>query len=124
MLRRKTTLYKGINVDGKVEDVELKFTAGTGATMTILSERVFKQIPADKRLRLNGSSMLKDVSGYPVTGHGTAKFRLELGSFKLTQTVVVADIEDDALLGDDVMIEHPDGPADLITTLYWGIQKF
>ena len=114
MLRRKTTLYKGIYVDGKAEDVKLKFTADTGATVTILSERVFEQIPAEKRPQLNGSNMLKDVSGYPVTEHGTAKVHLELGSLKLTQTVVVADIEDDALLGDDVMIEHPDGPADLI----------
>ena len=114
MLRRKTTLYKGIYVDGKVEEVKLKFTANTGATVTILSERVFKQIPAEKRPQLNGSSMLKDVSGYPVTEHGTAKVHLELGPLKLTQTVVVADIEDDALLGDDVIIEHPDGPADLI----------
>ena len=114
VLRRKATLYKGIYVDGKVEDVKLKFTADTGATVTILSERVFKQIPSDKRPQLNGSSMLKDVSGYPVTEHGAANVRLELGPFKLTQTIVVADIEDDALLGDDVMIEHPDGPADLI----------
>ena len=117
MLRRKTTLYKGIFVDGKVEDVKLKFTADTGATVTISSERVFKQIPAEKRPQLNGSSMLKDVSGYPVTEHGTAKVHLELGPLKLTQTVVVADIEDHALLGDDVMMEHPDGPADLILSL-------
>ena len=42
---------------------------------------------------------------------GKADFEIQLGDFIFRQEVTVADIEDECLLGLDVLLDHQDGPA-------------
>ena len=45
---------------------------------------------------------------------GKGSFSIELGSLKLQREIIVAKIEDDALLGIDILQNESDGPADIM----------
>ncbi len=91
------------------------FTIDTGATNTILSTRVYERIP--KMLRPNlipGGSVPSAADGRRLDHKGSATFELCLGNLCLRTRVDVADIADDVLLGADVLVYGPEGPADLV----------
>ena len=91
-------------------------TVDTGATMTIISSKIYDVIPKKYRPELTRTNMkrLTGADGKIIKYRGKATFDLELGDLKLTRKVTVADIEDDMLLGADIIQNDVDGPADLL----------
>ncbi|KAL3858805.1 hypothetical protein ACJMK2_009058 [Sinanodonta woodiana] len=75
------------------------FTADTGATKTIIADRVYNQIPEEKYTLLKKSVTLAGAGGTLLK---------ELGK------VIVAEIEDEGLLGIDILKNENDGPADIL----------
>ncbi|KAL3858837.1 hypothetical protein ACJMK2_009088 [Sinanodonta woodiana] len=75
------------------------FTADTGATKTIIADRVYNQIPEEKHTLLKKSVTLAGAGGTLLK---------ELGK------VIVAEIEDEGLLGIDILQNENDGPADIL----------
>ncbi|KAL3858790.1 hypothetical protein ACJMK2_009043 [Sinanodonta woodiana] len=75
------------------------FTADTGATKTIIADRVYNQIPEEKHTLLKKSVTLAGAGGTLLK---------ELGK------VIVAKIEDEGLLGIDILQNENDGPADIL----------
>ena len=59
------------------------------------------------------TAKLVGASGSPIKEKGKAIFSLQMGTAKLQVEAVVADIEDDGLLGVDVLQNGEDGPTDL-----------
>ena len=53
------------------------------------------------------------MGGAPIRGTGKAEFEMTLGSLQLHKEVYVADIEDDALLGYDILMGSDGAPADI-----------
>ena len=90
------------------------FTADTGATRTVISGRVYDKIPVGRRPRLKPSSCLKGAGGAPLREKGKAEFTLKLGQYELVREVIVADIDDDALLGFDVLKGEGKGAANIL----------
>lgn len=90
------------------------FTADTGASKTVISEKVYERI--DKRVRppLEKTSCLIGPEGSPINGKGKATFGMQLGQVKIVKEAVVAAIEDDVLLGFDVLRGDGNGPADIL----------
>ncbi|KAL3890178.1 hypothetical protein ACJMK2_002470 [Sinanodonta woodiana] len=72
------------------------FTADTGATKTIIADTVYNQIPEEKRPLLKKSVTLAGAGG------------------TLLKEVIVAEIEDEGLLGIDILQNENDGPADIL----------
>lgn len=107
-------LNEGIYVQGFVNGMPLLFTADTGATRTIISLRAYNRLDPEQQPVLRGCSCLKGASGTPIKECGKAVFSLKLGSFELLTDAIVADIEDEALLGCDVLNGADAGPADIL----------
>ena len=113
---RKIPKYTGIYIKGEVEGVDVLFTVDTGATLTVVSNCTYNSIPKEKRPRLEktASKKLANADGKPINYSGHAMFCLFLGQLNVNALVTVADIEDDVLLGADILMGDPSGPADIL----------
>ncbi|XP_045188378.1 uncharacterized protein LOC123546249 [Mercenaria mercenaria] len=88
----------------------------TGAARTVLSSRVYEAMSEGRRPKLVKSGNLRGADGSPITELGKAGFHMKLGPYELEHEVVV-DIEDEALLGFDVLMGGKNGPADLLLSI-------
>lgn len=80
---------------------------------TIISERIFRRLPEDKRPELDRSEELCNCSGDPIGEIGKGNFKLDIGPVTIHAEVIVADIAYDGLLGIDILTV--DGkPADVL----------
>ncbi|KAJ8313131.1 hypothetical protein KUTeg_009318 [Tegillarca granosa] len=60
------------------------------------------------------NSELTDACGTPLTEWGKAQFDIELNNVKFKQEIIVAQIEDEGLLGMDILQNSDKGPADIL----------
>ena len=79
------------------------FTIDTGASKTIISERVYKSIPSANRPMLSKTTGLTEASGQPLSQLGTAEFTITLDGIQFKADIIVANIEDDGLFGHDLL---------------------
>ncbi len=116
ILRREMPKYAGVYIAGSVQDVEANITVDTGATSTLLSTAIYNQIPDDRRPKLAkiGRRAPKTANGELIKCDGYGTFELSLGPLTLNKSMTVADIEDDVLLGADILLQDEHGPADLM----------
>ena len=110
----KCSFTDGIYVKGSVNGQSVVYTADTGASRTIISSRVYYKIPEANRPNLVRSTNIVGAGGAPIRGTGKAEFEMTLGSLQLHREVYVADIEDDALLGYDILMGSDGAPADIL----------
>jgi hypothetical protein len=113
---RQLTRSDGVYIEGAVQGRRIMFTADTGAARTVISTKAFKQIPRDKQPQLKKSCTLAGADGQPLVELGKAMFSINLGQLTMERELIVADIEDDALLGLDILMKGPGGPADIKLT--------
>jgi hypothetical protein len=113
---RQVMRSDGVYVDGSIQGIKVTFTADTGAARTVISTKLFRKIPNSKKPRLERSSALASVNGQPLTEMGKAVFNITLGSLTLDSGLIVAEIEDEALLGLDILMKGKGGPADIKLT--------
>ena len=66
------------------------------------------------RPRLSGSLCLRGAGGSPIKERGKATFKLTLGPLEVITEAIVADIEDEVLLGYDVLGDKENGPANIL----------
>jgi len=107
-IRRKTPRSPGVYVEGSIHGVNVWFTVDTGASRTILSERVFKKIAKERQPELQNYTdpPLEQAGGIPLSESGVSEMELVLNRFqddplKLRMEVAVANIKDEVLLGLD-----------------------
>jgi len=96
-----------------VEDTPVVFTTDTGASKTIVSSRIFNRLSESEKPKLTGAIGLRGAGGMPIKVVGRGAFRMQLGPVERLQEAIVADIEDDVLLGFDVL-GNAESPADII----------
>ena len=113
---RQVMRSDGVYVDGSIQGIKVTFTADTGAARTVISSKLFRKIPNSKKPRLERSSALASVNGQPLTEMGKAVFNITLGNLTLDSQLIVAEIEDEALLGLDILMKGKGGPADIKLT--------
>ena len=114
--RRGLPRYDGVYIRGKIQGKSVFYTVDTGATSTILSKKVYDELPTNTKpeLKCKGVNPFSCADGRTMKYVGKAKFEMYLGSLKLERELAVAEIEDDILLGADIIQQDVDGPADLI----------
>ena len=80
------------------------FNIDTGAACTVISDRVYSSIPEEERPTLTRCTETTGASGQSLSIQGSATFDIELGSGqKFGSEIMVANIEDDGLLGHDLL---------------------
>ena len=106
----------GVYIDGFVHKVPVCVTVDTGATSTIISEQVYGRISKDSRpiLKPIPNRRVSTANGSLLEMCGKARLILKLGPAQFEKDFLVAKIEDDVLLGGDILQRHRNGPADLI----------
>ncbi len=112
---RDKRLCNGVYIKGQIEGIPILFTADTGASRTVISERVYDRMEEGHRPSLEKTSCLVGAGGSPIRERGKAMFNLQLGPLGMAREGCrVAAIEDDALLGYDVLVGGENGPADIL----------
>ncbi|VDI30500.1 Hypothetical predicted protein [Mytilus galloprovincialis] len=106
-------LSDGVYVEGHIQGSEVNFTVDTGAVRTVLSVYAFNTIPHVNRPILEKSNTLACADGKPLKELGKAIFEIKLGNLCFDTEMIVANIEDEALLGLDVLMKSQWGPADI-----------
>lgn len=103
----------GIYLNGKLEDITIFFTIDTGAVKSVISKRIYDKIPILQRPALEKSSMLTTVNGDPLVEFGKALFKIKLSNVELSFEFIVADIQDDGLIGINVLMYNDIGEAEI-----------
>ena len=107
-------LPDGIYIRGTVQGYPILFTADTGASKTVLSKRVFESMRPADRPELGKASRLIGAGGTTIKDLGKGEFTIQLDMVSLKIEAIVADIDDDGLLGVDVLQSNSNGPTDLL----------
>lgn len=107
-------LPDGIYIRGSVEGYPVLFTTDTGASKTVLSKRVYDALKSEDKPPLSKSSRLIGAGGTVINEVGKGSFKLQLGPVELRADAIVAEIDDDGLLGIDILQNSDDGPADIL----------
>ena len=107
-------LPDGIYIRGTVQGYPLLFTADTGASKTIISTRMFEAMEPDDRPILTKTSKLVGASGVSILERGKGMFVIKLGPVEMQVEAIVAEIDDDGLLGVDILQNGRYGPTDLL----------
>ena len=92
----------------------LLFTLDTGASRTVISNNIFEAMKQEDQPELKKSSKLVGASGTAIKDLGKGCFKVRIGPLQLEVEAIVADIEDDGLLGVDILQNRDSGPADLM----------
>ena len=101
---RKIPCRDGLYVNGVINGVNMLFNIDTGAACTVISDKVYSSIPEEERPILTRCRETTDASGQLLPQQGSAMFDIELGSGqKFSSEITVANIEDDGLLGHDLL---------------------
>ena len=99
---------------GSVQGYPILFTTDTGASKTILSNRIFESMKPEGIPNLVKTSKLVGASGVSIQERGKGTFNIKLGPVEQEIEAIVAEIDDDGLLGVDILQNGKNGPADLL----------
>ena len=114
-VRREIPNVDGVYIKGAIQGVEVVYTVDTGASITLLSKKIFDQIPRNEKPSLHPKvPILKNADGKRIQCFGSTDIEMMLGPLYVEKKVVVAEITDDVLLGADIMLGDEAGPADLL----------
>ena len=113
-IKTSRKLPDGIYIRGSVQGYPIIFTADTGASKTIISRGTYETMDLVDKPTLVKSTRLVGPTGTVINELGQGTFSLKLGEVEIEVEAVVADIDDDGLLGIDVLQNGNRGPADLL----------
>ena len=101
---RKPPCRDGLYVDGVINGVKMLFNIDTGVACTVISDRVYNSIPEEERPILTRCTETTGASGQSLSQQGYAVFNIELDNgLKFSHEIMVAGMEDDGLLGHDLL---------------------
>ncbi|CAG2190935.1 unnamed protein product [Mytilus edulis] len=94
----------GMYVELLIQDIFVKFVVDTGATLTLVSTKVYDLIPDLYRPHLNATkSQIKSACGNYLNLRGKGNFKLDFGTERFTSEAVVTELQVDGILGLDFM---------------------
>uniref|UniRef100_A0A8W8NMP2 CCHC-type domain-containing protein n=1 Tax=Magallana gigas TaxID=29159 RepID=A0A8W8NMP2_MAGGI len=92
----------GIFIDSEVNDLKTKLLIDTGASLTLLSKRIYDKLP-DKPVLEESRQVITSASGSRLCQYGKADFVIKIGRSRETVKLMVADISVDGILGLDFL---------------------
>ena len=114
-VRRQMPGSAGLYAEGQLQGVDVIVTVDTGASITLISNRAYREIPEEKRPDLTRCQrMVISAEGKTISCLGEGNFDLFLGDAHVKLKAMVAEISDEVLLGVDVLLDPANGPADIL----------
>ena len=107
-------LHDTIYITGSVEKIPTNFVLDTGAMKTVVSTKIYKRIPSVERPVITKKGTLVHAGGEQLNVLGKCNMSMKLGTFQIEHEVTIADINDDVLLGMDILNGKKGKPADII----------
>ena len=106
-MRRNWCFEEGYFVTVTIENIPITFLIDTGSNITILSRSLMERMP----VHITSSVQPTNTKMLTVTGEvtpflGKTEHELKIGKQKLKHTLLIADIENDGILGMDFLKAH------------------
>ena len=114
VVHRQLPVYHGAYVDRFVQGVDATLTIDMGTVYSIVSHRLFRKISEDHCPQLAKTVPVDAAGGEPLKTYGKAVVDIHVGPLCFEHECVVSGIVDEFLLGEDLMLCDPSGPADII----------
>ena len=111
---RQLPIYCRLYVDRFVQGVDASITIDMGVVNSLVSHILFRKINEDHCPRLAKTAPVDAARGEPLKIYGKAVIENHMGPLCFEHKCVVSDIADEFLLGEDLMLCDPSGPADII----------
>ena len=109
--RRQKPQDPGIYAKGAVN-----FTIDSGASLTSVSYHIYQKIPENRRPKLRQSGPTNHAGGGELKNYGSAIMELQIGPLQFDHECRIVGITDDVLFRDDLLLDDPSGPADILNT--------
>ena len=95
----------GMFVTADIKGQAVNILIDTGATITILSTRIFRELRQnDTELLRDTNVQLKQADGTPITVLGSVTLQMKMGQSVHSTEFIVAEIQNDGILGMDVLL--------------------
>ena len=99
----------GFYTKGFIRDIPLLVLIDNGSTCSLLSRKKYLQIAESKETKLEDANFkLFTANGNPIKLYGSLREAIILGDSEYTIELLVGDIQQDAILGQDFLLEHID----------------
>lgn len=106
-MRKNWCIEEGYFVCIKIENLPVTFLIDTGSNVTILSKSMVEQLSSELCQSLQPTSIkMLTVTGEVTPFLGKAEIDLKIGLQTIRHNVLVADIENDGILGMDFLTAH------------------
>ena len=97
----------GLYVDVKIQGETARFLVDTGATVTLVSESLYKKLPMSVRPNLHEvTQTIMTANSTALSVHGKAEFNVCIDQMTYYSEAIVAKLKIDGILGLDFMKAH------------------
>ena len=114
--RRQKPQDPGIYAKGVIDGIKVNFTIDSGASLTSVSYHIYQKIPENRQPKLRESGPTNHAGGGELKNYGSAIMELQIGPLQFDHECRIVGITDDVLFGDDLLLDDPSGPADILNT--------
>ena len=115
VVRRELPCFDGIYLVGQIQGVGVEITVDTGASVTLISWKLYNSLPSMERPALEITHQkVSTADGSRMECKGTAVLEMVIRSVRIQRRFLVADIQDEVLMGADILLNDEFGPVDLL----------
>lgn len=106
-MRRNWCIEEGYFVCVTIKNLPVTFLIDTGSNVTILSKDLMARLPSDTSLSVQPTNIkMLTVTGEVTPFLGKTEMEFGIGTQKLKHKALIADIENDGILGMDFLTSH------------------
>ena len=106
-MRRNWSKEEGYFICALLDNMPITFLIDTGSNVTILSKEMLQKLPSETNTLVEPSTLkMLTVTGEVTPFLGKMDLNLTIGTQKLKHNVLIADIENDGILGMDFLTAH------------------
>ena len=106
-VNRVTEIRHGLFVEGMINDEKINLLIDTGSTITIISQKALHKVKRGSSTDVHESyTRLLQADGTPIQVYGETNTTLKIGTESFNMNVVVADIDQDGILGMDFLQDN------------------
>ena len=113
-IRRGFPSSDSVFISGSVNGVKVNFIVDTGAERTVVSKKIFDKIKDSNKPSLVKKGKLMHAGGQAIVNYGKCKVDIVLDTTCIKSDVIIAEIQDEVLLGMDILKGANGKPADII----------
>ena len=105
--KRSEVWDNGLYVSGHLLDIPIDFLIDSGSTCTLLSDRIFNQIPTQSSPQLSSTSRtFLNVNNERLKVYGQAQVTIKLHDIPFKVNIIIVDIVPDAIIGQYFLLEN------------------